>query len=277
MATSKKTSPAPKKPSANNFKKISIPKEVLTPISIIFAGVIIAVSIMLTGGYSFGQKASSATIGTQGIPQIPASPSSQTNSGYQDPFTQLAPDQVDKISNQDHLRGNASARIILIEYSDLECPYCKQFQATAKQLVDQYQGQLVWVYRHFPIDQLHPKAKKESEAAECTMEQGGHEAFWKFVDKVFEVTPSNNGLEPTQLPVIATQVGLNGTLLQTCIDSGRMASFVQSQIDSGTKIGVRGTPTSVIMDTKTNKAFLVPGGLPFEFMKTKIDSMLSEK
>src|SRR3989344_5485116 len=100
--------------------------------------------------------------------------------------------------------------IAIVEYSDLECPFCKTFQKTLHQIMDEYgeSGKVAWVYRHFPLAQLHTKAAKEAEATECAAELGGNAAFWKYADRLFEVTPSNNNLELSQLPVIAAEVGL---------------------------------------------------------------------
>lgn len=188
--------------------------------------------------------------------------------------------KVDPVTDQDHVRGNKQARIQLIEYSDLECPFCKRFHATAQQLVDDYNGQVAWVYRHFPIPQLHQKAQKESEAAECAAKLGGEDAFWNFVDKVFEITPSNDGLGGSDVTAalvdIASQIGLNANQFKSCLTSGEMASRVQRDIQSGQKAGVRGTPSNFIFDTKTNKTIAIPGAAPIVNFKQAIDQLLAE-
>jgi len=102
----------------------------------------------------------------------------------------LSSDRASKltaISEKDHVRGNRSAKIKLVEYSDFECPFCQRFHLTAKQVLDEYGNDVAWVYRHFPLDQLHPKARPTAEASECVYELGGDEAFWKFTDEVFGV------------------------------------------------------------------------------------------
>ena len=183
---------------------------------------------------------------------------------------------VDKLKEEDHVRGERNARILLIEYSDLECPFCKRFHPTAQQVVDTYDGQVAWVYRHFPLVQLHSKAPKEAEATECANELGGNEAFWKYTDKLFEVTPANNGLDPAELPKIAALVGLNESKFKTCLDSGKYAQRVQDDLASGTKAGVTGTPGNIILDTKTGKTKLLPGAYPFDQVKQAIDELLKE-
>src|SRR3990172_9010082 len=94
---------------------------------------------------------------------------------------------------RDHIRGDPAAPVTLVEYSDFECPFCKRFHGTVKKLVDESGGRVRWVFRHFPLDDLHPvKARKEAVASECAAELGGNDAFWKFADRFFELTPSNN-------------------------------------------------------------------------------------
>ncbi|MBI2630624.1 thioredoxin domain-containing protein [Candidatus Nomurabacteria bacterium] len=107
--------------------------------------------------------------------------------------------EIKPLSQEDHIVGDINARIIIVEYSDLECPFCKVFHTTMHRVVKDSGGDVAWVYRHYPILQLHPKAFREAEATECAWEQGGNDAFWKYTDKVFEVTPSNNGLEESLL------------------------------------------------------------------------------
>lgn len=185
-------------------------------------------------------------------------------------------DQVDKLRDDDHVRGEKSARMLLIEYSDLECPFCKRFHPTAQQIVDEYKGEVAWVYRHFPLDQIHLKADKEAEAIECANELAGNDGFWKLTDKIFEVTPSNNGLNLDDLPKLAGEIGLNQSAFKSCLDSGKYADHVESDYQGGIKAGITGTPGNILLDTKTGKTKLIPGALPFENFKTEIDSMLSE-
>ncbi|MFZ5932994.1 MAG: DsbA family protein [Patescibacteria group bacterium] len=188
----------------------------------------------------------------------------------------LSADQAEKVekpSDKDHIRGSLDAEVFLIEYSDLECPFCKQFHSTAQQAVDEYKGKLAWVYRHFPLDTLHPKADKEAEATECAFELGGNDGFWKFMDKIFEVTPSNNGLDLAKLPTYASQVGLNQSAFRTCLDSGKYKDKVEDQYQSGTNAGVTGTPGNFIMNKK-GEVWLIPGAVPLETLKATIEEAL---
>lgn len=183
---------------------------------------------------------------------------------------------VEKLKETDHVRGDRGARILLIEYSDLECPFCKSFHPTAKQAVDSYQGQVAWVYRHFPLDQIHSKADKEAEAVECANELGGNDGFWKLVDKIFATTPSNNGLDLSQLPQLATEIGLDKAKFKSCLDSGKYATHVEEDYQSGIRAGVTGTPGNILLDTKSGETLLIPGAVPFPQLKQAIDGMLAK-
>ena len=82
----------------------------------------------------------------------------------------------------DHKIGAENPKITLIEYSDLDCPYCKQFQTTMHQVVNAYPDTVAWIYRHSPIDSLHPDARYKSIVSECVATAKGNTAFWKYID-----------------------------------------------------------------------------------------------
>jgi len=188
----------------------------------------------------------------------------------------LSEDQVKKIpqiSDADHIRGNRNADIYLIEYSDLECPFCKRFHPTAQQAVDEYQGKVAWVYRHFPLDQIHTKADKEAEAVECAAELGGEDAFWALTDKIYEVTPSNNGLNLDDLPKLAGEVGLNQSVFASCLDSGKYKDLIEQQYQGGLTAGITGTPGNIILNSR-GEAWLIPGAYPYDQLKSVIEEAL---
>lgn len=234
-----------------------------TPVAILVGALIVSLSILLHGGIiKLGKVTKTASTPTTQPTPAPARPPTQSAQ------------EVLPLQANDHIRGERSARILLIEYSDLECPFCKRFHPTAKQAVSEYKGQLAWVYRHFPLDQIHFKADKEAEATECANELGGEDAFWRMTDKIFEVTPSNNGLDLDSLPDLAAQVGLDRNKFKSCLDLGKYASRVEEDYQGGIKAGITGTPGNILLDTKTGKNILVPGAVPFESLKSSIDSLL---
>lgn len=177
---------------------------------------------------------------------------------------------VDK--NNDWIKGDKNAKISIVEFSDAECPFCKRFHATMNQVVAEYDGKVNWIYRHFPLASLHPKAQREAEATECAGDQKGNDGFWAYTDRLFEITPSNNGLADSQLTDIAKYVGLNINTFEECLDSGKFASKVQGQANDAQAAGGRGTPYSVII--AGDQKIPIPGALPFDSVKSTLDSLL---
>lgn len=179
------------------------------------------------------------------------------------------------LNDADHVLGNRNSRLLFIVYSDLECPFCKLFHPTAKQILEEYKDKLAFVYRHFPLD-IHPKARKEAEATECAQDLGGADGFWKLIDKIFEVTPSNNGLNSDELPKLAVQSGLNENKFMDCLSGGKFTQKIAEDYNQGVKAGVSATPSSVIIDTKTGKAKSITGAVRPEQLKSVIDAILKE-
>ncbi len=177
------------------------------------------------------------------------------------------------ISDKDHIKGSKDARIVLVEYGDFECPFCKRFQPTMQQVLKEYGNQVAWVYRHFPLS-FHQNAQKEAEASECVAELGGNNKFWEYAGKIYERTTSNGtGFPLENLAPLAQELGLDSSAFQKCLDSGKYASHVKEEEDSGAKAGVNGTPGTIIVRSDGKKDF-INGALQFEQVKQQIDAML---
>jgi len=176
------------------------------------------------------------------------------------------------VSSADHIIGSLNARLVIVEYSDLECPFCKVFHDTMHKVVDNSNGKVAWVFRHYPIPQLHSKAFREAEATECAWEQGENDAFWKYTDRLFEITPSNNGLDAALLPEIAEYAGLNVASFNDCLVSGKFTNKVQADIDDGIKAGVNGTPSSFILQ-KGSRVDTIPGAQPYESVMQRLSEI----
>ncbi len=196
----------------------------------------------------------------QGVPSQPTNPTGK--------LSEDRAKALPKLSESDHVRGNKNAKVTLIEYSDLQCPYCKQFHPTALQVMEAYGDDVAWVYRHFPLDQIHPNARPSAEASECVASLGGNDAFWKFVDLVFA-----DQTYLTNLQGAAEKSGVNGAAFKTCYDAGKFKSLVESVYQDGMKAGVTGTPANFIVNSK-GEVWLVPGALPFDRLKVTIDEAL---
>lgn len=180
--------------------------------------------------------------------------------------------------DRDHIRGNPDAPVTLVEYSDFECPFCKRFHPTVKRIVDEYGGRVRWVYRHFPLDEIHPvKARREAAAAECAAELGGNDAFWKFADRFFELTPSNNNTDiGTVLPQIAREIGLDKERFASCLASGRYDRHIEEDRQNAVATGGRGTPWSIIV-SKSGRTYPLSGAQPYAAVKRLVDLALQDQ
>ena len=182
--------------------------------------------------------------------------------------------QVAPVTEKDHILGSRNAKIIIVEYSDTECPFCKVFHATMKEIVQSYNGKVAWVYRHLPIVQLHSKAPKEAEAAECVANIAGNQAFWTYLDLIFEKTNSNDSLDPAELPKLATSIGVSEQAFSDCLNSGKFGESVQKSVEEGYKSGARGTPYSLVLNQKGEVKTTINGAEPLANVKAKLDALL---
>lgn len=179
---------------------------------------------------------------------------------------------VAPVTEKDHIRGSRDAKLVIVEYSDTECPFCKVFHSTMKEVLRSYGTDVAWVYRQFPIPQLHARASKEAEATECAAELGGNITFWSYLDSIFEKTSSNDSLDPAELPKIALAVGLDVNAFNACLSSGRYTEFIAKSIEDAVKAGARGTPYSVIISKDGTKT-IINGAEPLASVKVKIESL----
>ncbi len=181
------------------------------------------------------------------------------------------------VDSSDHMLGNPNAPVIIVEYSDFECVFCKLFHPTMHQVMSTFgkDGEVAWVYRHFATGRFS-KSKKEAEASECAAKQGGNIKFWEYTNKIFEITPSSNGLDLALLPKIAKDIGLDVQAFNTCLESGEMAANVDEDLASGEKALVTGTPHSLIV-VAGKVVGVIGGAQPFEMVKSEIEKALKLK
>lgn len=177
--------------------------------------------------------------------------------------------KIAPVTEKDHYRGSRSAELVIIEYSDTECPWCKVFHNTMLEVLRSYGNRVAWVYRHVPYHSLAPK---EAEATECAAELGGNQSFWNYVDKLFETTNSNDSLDSAELPKIALAIGLDLEAFNQCLSSGRHSELVKENLQDFIKFKM-GTPYSVIL-TKDGTQTIINGAEPLATVKAKIDSLL---
>lgn len=258
----------------DNLQKFSI------PLAIIIAGALIA------GAVYFASIGRTTSVGNEGPARVEKN--------------------IRTVQKDDHILGDSGAEVIVVEFSDPECPFCKHFHATMHRIIDIYgkDGKVAWVYRNFPIDQLHPKGQKESEALECSSDQGGNDTFWRYADKLYEITNSNNSLDigvynlpkeapkdangnvyysqkiplnstdAGQLSDIAVSLGLDKTTFEACLSSNKYEGKVKEDIEEAQSAGARGTPNSILIVGKEQVA--MEGAQPFEAVKELIDTLLKK-
>jgi len=231
--------------------------KMMVPGAIVIAGILIAGAVI----YSSGNNSPTPTV---------------ANTVQESEST----DNVRPVSNDDHILGDPNAPVVIVEYSDFECPFCKKFHNTMNQVMEEYgkNGKVAWVFRHFPLDQLHPiKARAEAVASECISEIVGPEFFWRFADRLFELTPSNNQTDIGKiLPQIAREFGINEEDFNACMNSGKYNQRIESDIANAVKTGGSGTPWSVII-TSSGKTFPLSGAQPYESIIRLIEIALKEK
>ena len=214
--------------------------------------------------------------GSKVVAGAPAQPDTALPKDAKPPIAgQPTAQKAKPVSNSDHIRGNKDAKITLLEFSDLECPFCKSFHPTMQEVMKTYGDKVRFVYRHFPLS-FHANAAKEAEASECIAELGGNDAFWNFVDKIFERTTSNGtGFALDKLGPLASELGVDQSQFQSCLDSGRYEKLVKEQTADGALAGVNGTPSTFIIDSKGNSQVVV-GAQPITAIKTIIDQYLAK-
>lgn len=162
--------------------------------------------------------------------------------------------------------GPEDAPIVIVEFSDFQCPFCKRFNDdTFKQLMDAYPGKIRFVYRHLPLTSIHPEALPAAEATMCANEQN---SFWAYHDKLFE---NQDKLGRELYMEIAGSLNLDITAFENCLGTGKYKELIQQDSDFAVKLGIQSTPTFFI-----NGLALV-GAQPLEAFKQTIDMELAGK
>jgi protein-disulfide isomerase/rhodanese-related sulfurtransferase len=164
--------------------------------------------------------------------------------------TKVAPAALPAVSEQavaehllrpdSHAQGDPNAPVTVIEFGDLQCPSCAAANQPTHEIQARFGPQVRFVFRHFPMPQLHPYALKAAEASECAAEQG---KFWQTVDRYYA---SEGKLDTASLRRYASELGLDVNRFDTCLNSGAMAARVRRDAEDGRFLGVRSTPTFII-------------------------------
>ncbi len=218
------------------------------PLAIVLGGVIIAVAVYATVRPQVEQAALEA-----GNPAL-----------------------VRPVDSADHIFGNPGAKVKIIEYSDFDCGYCKTYDATLRALMAEVggSGDVAWIFRHYPIRELHPNAYKHAEAAACAAQTGGTDAFWKFSASLFANQPAS----PSRYGEFAQAAGIPTAAFATCMQNAATTvdARINADIENGTAAGARGTPyTILVADGK--KPVALSGAYSYAELKAAVEQMLSAR
>lgn len=194
------------------------------------------------------------------------------------PTEDLTPKKVS--IDDDPVLGDKSAKVTMIDFTDYECPFCKRyFDDTFSQIKKEYidTGKVKYVVRDLPLS-FHQNAHKEAQAAQCAREQGGDEAYFKYHDEIFKRTTSNGtGLALDKLSVIAIDLGLDGTTLQSCLDADKYKAEVDKDLADAATVGASGTPTFFIGNSTADGVITgtkIVGAQPYSAFQAELDKQL---
>jgi predicted DsbA family dithiol-disulfide isomerase len=162
-------------------------------------------------------------------------------------------------------RGPADAPITIVEFGDYECPFCHHFEPTLQSVIAQYPHQVRFVFRNFPLTEIHPHAMHAAEAAVCAEQQG---KFWPMHDAIYA---DGAPLSDAALRALSKQVGLDSQKFETCVHSGAPVKEIDADMNSGESLGVESTPTLFIDGRYIN------GDVPREQLVSVINEELKIK
>jgi protein-disulfide isomerase len=221
------------------------------PAAIVFAGIVIAVAVY-------------------------------TSSVQQSSPAQKAPENgalLRPVSASDHIFGNPAAAVTIVEYCDFDSPYCQNLQGVLEQIIanEGAGGQVAWVYREFPLTEIHPDALALARAAECAATVAGSDAtanntaFWKFADALFAKQP----VDPSLLGTAASAAGIPGTAFATCYadNASTFDTRILADRQNALDMGAIGTPFSIIV-TNGKKPVIMDGAYSYNAVKQLVDQAL---
>ncbi len=158
--------------------------------------------------------------------------------------------------------GNANAQFVIVEFSDFQCPFCREEYFVLQELMKEYGDRVKLIYRDFPVTTVHENALNASLAGNCAQEQS---KFWAYHDRLFL---NQNDLTPPALIQYAVEAGLNENQFTSCLNSRKYEPEVQQDLADGLKAGVEATPTFFVNGLKAE------GTIPLDIWKKLIDDYL---
>src|SRR3989344_2080017 len=239
----------------SNEGTITIKKHTLWQVGTFVFAALFVVSLF-TGGFGMDGGATGGTI-TGGAVGVPTNPT---------PTPDPTPSQVKvEIEANDPVLGKKDASVTIVEFSDFQCPFCERAYSGA--VTEFKNGEVNLIYKHFPLNSIHPFAQKAGEAAECANRQG---KFWEYHDKLFT---NQQALDIQSLKNYAAQVGLNTATFNKCLDEGEAAAEVNKESQQAQGAGGQGTPYFVLIN-KDGETQAVSGAVPFSQFESAIQALM---
>ena len=167
------------------------------------------------------------------------------------------------ITSEDHTQGSPEAEVTLVEYGDYECPHCGRAYPIVQRVQAHFGERLLFVFRNFPLTEMHPHAEAAAEAAEYA---GAHGKFWEMHDRLFE---NQERLSDQLFLGLARELELSATPLTQALETGEFEPRVRSDFAGGIRSGVNGTPTFFIDGRRHD------GSFDYESLVAAIDAALN--
>lgn len=224
------------------------------PVAIVIGGIIIALAVYVS---------------------IPKNPGASAGNPY----------LVRPVNASDHILGNPAAKVMIVEYSDFDCEYCKSFDEVLRQIIatEGATGNVALVFREFPLTEIHPNALSHAHAAECAAAITGNDAFWKFADELF----ANQPVDPANYGTLASEAGISSDpsrqggqseadAFATCYAtaSTTLDARINADRTNALDIGANGTPYSVIL-VNGQPQVVIPSAYSYDAMKQLVDQALA--
>ncbi|RME89331.1 MAG: hypothetical protein D6767_08630 [Candidatus Hydrogenedentota bacterium] len=175
------------------------------------------------------------------------------------------PPKIQIDTDDDPFWGNPNAKVVVVEFSDFQCPFCKRMQKDIQRIRAEYKDKIKWVFRDFPLP-FHQLAMQAHIAANCALEQN---RYWDMQQALFQLNPN---LSKENILTTARHLGLDVARLENCMKDpdGKIRAEIQHDMEYGQQVGVRGTPTIFI------NGEYVSGVRPYPVLKQMIESALSQ-
>lgn len=188
-----------------------------------------------------------------------------TESRFTPAVVTVAPaDEARLIREHSPVFGPSNAGLTIVEFSDFECPFCAEAFPVVRELLSKYGDRVQFVYRHFPVESIHPDAYSSAVAAQCAHAQG---KFMAYHDRLFL---NQESLGSEALQQYAVQAGIEPRAFATCLTNATAGSEVATDLADGVALGVRATPTWFINGRK------VEGAIPKDLFFEVVDAVLAQ-